>query len=211
MRFGGIVLCGGESKRMRLPKATLPFGPELMLQRVVRLLSDVVEPIVVVAAAGQRLPELPAGTIVTHDERESRGPLEGLRAGLMAIAPHVDAAYATSCDTPLLSGAFVERMTAELGEHNAVVPVDGEFYHPLAAVYRTDTVASMEQLLNQEKLRTCDIFESLTTNRVSIQELRGVDSKLLTLMNVNTPAEYLKALELAGCRIELAVKEALEL
>ncbi len=47
---GGIVLCGGQSKRMGRPKAWLPFGGETMLERVVRLLSEVVHPIVVVAA-----------------------------------------------------------------------------------------------------------------------------------------------------------------
>ena len=52
-------LCGGKSTRMGVPKATLPFGPETMLQRVVRLLGTVVSPIVVVAARGQELPELP--------------------------------------------------------------------------------------------------------------------------------------------------------
>ena len=76
MTVGGIVLCGGRSTRMGVPKATLPFGPETMLQRVVRLLSTVVDPIVVVAARDQQLPELPSGVINTVDEREQRGPLE---------------------------------------------------------------------------------------------------------------------------------------
>ena len=55
MNNGAIVLCGGRSNRMGRDKATLPFGPECMLQRVVRLLAEVVElsKIVVVAAAGQ--------------------------------------------------------------------------------------------------------------------------------------------------------------
>jgi len=44
---------------MGVPKATLPFGPETMLQRVVRLLGTVVAPVVVVAAREQQLPELP--------------------------------------------------------------------------------------------------------------------------------------------------------
>ena len=38
-KAGGIVLAGGKSTRMGVPKATLPFGPETMLQRVVRLLA----------------------------------------------------------------------------------------------------------------------------------------------------------------------------
>ena len=62
------MLCGGKSTRMGTSKALLPFGPETMLQRVVRLLGDIVSPIVVVAAVDQELPELPRGVIVTRDE-----------------------------------------------------------------------------------------------------------------------------------------------
>src|SRR5580658_11139925 len=113
---GGIVLCGGKSTRMGRPKATLPFGPETMLQRVVRLLGTVVSPIVAVAAREQVLPELPDGIIVTRDEREAKGPLEGLRAGLTALPASVDIAYVTSCDVPLLVPGFVERMLELLGD-----------------------------------------------------------------------------------------------
>ena len=38
--LAGIVLCGGQSKRMGQPKAWLPFGGEFMLARVVRLLGQ---------------------------------------------------------------------------------------------------------------------------------------------------------------------------
>src|SRR6185369_3117553 len=107
---GGIVLCGGKSTRMGVAKATLPFGPETMLQRVVRLLGTTVSPIVAVAARDQALPALPADVILTRDERDARGPLEGLRAGLKALPDPVDAAYVTSCDVPLLVPNFVRQM-----------------------------------------------------------------------------------------------------
>src|SRR5688572_27783044 len=101
MNVGGVILCGGKSSRMGYPKAMLPFGPELMLQRVVRLLSEVVSPIVVVAAPGQGLPELSADILMARDERDGCGPLEGLLAGLSTLVGRVDAAYVTSCDVPL--------------------------------------------------------------------------------------------------------------
>ena len=104
MNRGGIILCGGRSSRMGTAKLALPFGPELMLQRIVRLLGEVCRPIVVVAAPEQSLPELPAGVIVAHDRREGRGPLEGLAAALAALPESAEAAYATSCDVPLLTG-----------------------------------------------------------------------------------------------------------
>ena len=59
MKVAGVVLCGGRSSRMGRPKAWLPFGRELMLPRVVRLLGEAVGPVAVVAAPGQDLPPLP--------------------------------------------------------------------------------------------------------------------------------------------------------
>src|SRR3954471_20287396 len=87
MGRGALILCGGKSSRMGRDKATLQFGPELMLQRVVRLMSDVVGPaeITVVAAPNQSLPELPAAVRVARDNREFRGPIEGLATGLREI------------------------------------------------------------------------------------------------------------------------------
>src|SRR5688572_5776003 len=103
---------------MGVPKATLPFGTETMLQRVVRLLGTVVSPVLVVAAQGQSLPGLPDEVRVARDEREARGPLEGIRAGLSGLPESTDAAYITSCDVPLLVPAFVERMIDLMGDHD---------------------------------------------------------------------------------------------
>jgi molybdopterin-guanine dinucleotide biosynthesis protein A len=198
IRVAGLVLSGGRSSRMGLPKATLPFGPELMLQRVVRLLAPVVAPIVVVAASGQELPPLPGEIVTTRDEREGRGPLEGLLAGLTAVASHAEAAYATSCDVPLLLPAFVRHMIERLGDNEIAVAVEGEFVHPLAAVYRTSVLPHIEELLAAERLRPAFLFERVKTCRVPVDELRAVDPQLTTLQNLNRPEDYLAALAAAG-------------
>ena len=196
--LAGIVLCGGKSTRMGVAKATLPFGPETMLQRVVRLLSTVVAPIVVVAAREQELPELPSGVVVTRDEREARGPLEGLRAGLKAVPETVDAAYVTSCDVPLLEPAFVRRMVDLLGDADiAVMEIDG-FTHPLSAVYRRATLPHIESLLAQDRLRPMFLFDAVRTRRVQTDEMVVADPLLRTLRNLNTREDYLAALADAG-------------
>lgn len=198
MIAGGIVLCGGRSTRMGVPKASLPFGPETMLQRVVRLLGTVVSPIVVVAAREQPLPNLPDEITVARDEREQRGPLEGLRAGLKALPNSVDMAYITSCDVPLLAPPFVERMIELLGDHDiAVMEIDG-FPHPLSAVYRRDTLPHVESLLAEDRLRPAFLFDAVRTRRVRPEEMVSVDRDLLTLRNLNTREDYLQALAEAG-------------
>lgn len=197
MSAGGIVLCGGKSTRMGTSKALLPFGPETMLQRVVRLLDDIVHPIVVVAAPDQDLPELPPDVIVTRDERPGRGPLEGLRAGLKALPADVEAAYVTSCDVPLLVPGFVEQML-ELarGYDVAVMEIDG-FTHPLSAVYRRATLPHIEDLLAHDRLRPLFLFDAVSTRRVSPADMTA-DPDLRTLRNLNTREDYEQALRDAG-------------
>src|SRR5438876_4827833 len=138
LTIGGIVLCGGQSKRMGRPKAWLPFAGELMLQRVVRLLRQAVSPLVVVAAPEQEVPPLAAEIQIVRDEEKGRGPLQGLAAGLEALDGQAEAAYLSSCDVPFLQPGFVRRLIELLGDHAICVPhVDG-FHHTLAAVYRLE-------------------------------------------------------------------------
>ena len=70
MKVGGVVLCGGRSSRMGRPKAWLPFDAELMLPRVVRLLSEAVDPVFVVAVPDQHVPSLPKNIAIVRDERK---------------------------------------------------------------------------------------------------------------------------------------------
>ncbi len=200
MEKGAIILCGGKSSRMGRDKATLPFGPELMLQRVIRLVSQIVssDKIVVVAAPGQQLPEIPHEIIVAHDERQDRGPLEGLAAGLRMTKTNVDAVYVTSCDVPLLLPAFIVRMFELIGDHDIAVPRDGQHHHPLAAVYRTSVLEHVQKLLGADRLRPRFLFDEVNTREVLVDELRSVDPELATLENLNHPEDYLKALAVAG-------------
>ena len=198
MTAAGIVLCGGKSTRMGSPKALLPFGPETMLQRVVRLLGSVVTPIVVVSARDQALPLLPGYVRIVRDDREGRGPLEGLRAGLTALPASAEAAYVTSCDVPLLVPGFVRLMIELLADHDiAVMDIDG-FPHPLSAVYRRRLLPHVDALLASDRLRPAYLFEAVRTRLVTPAEVASVDPDLLTLRNLNTPEDYRDALALAG-------------
>lgn len=200
IHHGAIILCGGKSTRMGRDKATLPFGPESMLQRVARLIGQVVEPrnIIVVAAPDQLLPILPAEIRIARDERQDRGPLEGLAAGLRVVPEQVEAVYATSCDVPLLVPQFVSRMFELLGSHEVAVPRDGEHHHPLAAVYRPSVLKHIQQLLQADRLRPRFLFDMADTLEIPVNDLRQADPDLSTLMNLNRPEDYQAALQKAG-------------
>lgn len=194
IRIGGVVLCGGQSIRMGRPKAWLPFGKELMLPRVVRLLGEAVAPIVVVAAADQDVPLLPQEIDIIRDPQPARGPLQGLAAGLEALRGRTDAAYVSSCDVPFLRSAFVRRLVELLGDFAICVPEVGGYRHPLAAVYHIEVADVAARLLAEDRLRPMFLFEEVPTRIVLPEELADVDPMFRSLRNLNTPAEYEAAL-----------------
>lgn len=173
-----------------------------MLARVVRRLGGVVRPIVVVAAPGQDVPPLPAEVAIVRDAREGRGPLQGLAAGLAALRGQAEAAFVSSCDVPFLRPALVERLIELAGRHHVCVPrVEGRF-HPLAAVYRQEVGAAVEELLASDRLRPAFLFERVPTRIVEAGELAEVDPELLSFRNLNTPEDYQLALRLAWSEAE---------
>lgn len=198
MIVAGVVLCGGRSERMGQAKALLPFGPESMLQRVVRLLGEVVQPVVVVAAPSQDLPALPPEVRVVCDRAAGCGPLEGLYCGLQACGLGVNAAFVSGCDTPLLRPVWVHRMIELLGDFDVVVPREGRFPHPLSGVYRTHVAETMRTLLERRQFRLQDFYHQVSTRFVDVELLRSVDPELDSLLNANCAEDYRRALSRAG-------------
>jgi molybdopterin-guanine dinucleotide biosynthesis protein A len=167
---------------MGRPKAWLPVAGEPMLLRVVGVLSDVVSPVVVVAADGQDVPPLPTGVELVRDPEPDRGPLQGLAAGLAAVADRADAAFVAACDLPFLSPALVRTTLAALDGFDAAVP-ETERPHPLAAAYRVGVLQTVEAMLAAGERRMTDLLARIRARRIS------VDDPAL-LRNVNTPEEY---------------------
>ena len=183
---------------MGRPKFSLPFGEEVLLQRVCRILSEVVSPIVVVAAAEQELPPLPVEVLIVRDEYDSLGPLAGIATGLDALHDKADAAFVTSCDAPLLRPDFVRRLIELLGDHDVAAPTDGQYDHVLAAVYRTELADHARRLLAEERRRPLFLLDESNSLRVHVDELRSADPNLDSLRNMNTPEDYNEVLQLAG-------------
>lgn len=198
------MLCGGKSARMGRDKAMLAFGPELMLQRVVRLVGQVEQMVRIVVVAGktQPLPKLPPEVTVVRDDDDYLGPLAGLAIGLRAVVGETDAVYATSCDAPLFLPGFAGRLFELLGDNSmgecdAVVPRDADGVHPLAAAYRVSVLDRIESLLATGERRLRTALEAIQVRMLDVELLRQVDPLLATLQNVNTPESYAAALKAA--------------
>ena len=104
----GVVLAGGESRRMGQPKAWMNAWGEPLLVRTVRTVSRVCASVVVVGAPGQVLPTVRAR--VVRDMAEGEGPLRAMEAGLGAVRTR--AAFVCAVDLPFLRDDLI-RLLAE--------------------------------------------------------------------------------------------------
>jgi molybdopterin-guanine dinucleotide biosynthesis protein A len=191
---GGIVLCGGRSSRMGRPKAWLPFGDEPMLQRVLRTVTAAVGPVVVVAAPGQAIPALPTTVELVHDATEGKGPLQGLAAGLAAIAGRADAAFVTGCDAPFLTAAFILRLVERRGSAAVCVCSVDDFPRPLPGVYAVGVIDRVNDQLTAGAFSLRGLLDRVPTRFVHPPDLADIDPTLGSLRNVNTPDDYARAL-----------------
>jgi molybdenum cofactor guanylyltransferase len=192
-----IILAGGRSSRMGKPKAALDFGAKSILQRIVKELAQSFDDLIVVAApenAENFRIQIPRVRII-RDEIAFAGPLDALRRGLRAARHEI--AFACSCDLPMLKSAVAAELCSLVGEHAAAIPIVDKRVQPLCAAYRKSAANSIAPLIASGKQRMLALIDELDVRRVSEDELRRVDPTLASFLNVNTPADYVRALKLA--------------
>jgi molybdenum cofactor guanylyltransferase len=196
-----VVLAGGRSTRMGESKAGLEWHGSTLVYRVAAVLTRAVGgPVVVVAAPGQVLPALPDGVGVVEDPVPGLGPMQGLAAGLAAVADRAEVAFVCSTDLPFLRPAFVRRVLDGLTDGTDVVlPVARGFRQPLAAAYRTALAGLVSELLAGGNRKLGMLFEHCAVTQLDEAQLLAdpallrADPTLESVVNVNTPEDYAAA------------------
>lgn len=136
--IAGIILSGGASRRMGSPKALLPFQNETFLDRLIRVLSRVCDPIIVVV--GQHSDQIRSGiqrgrdVLFADNPDPDRGMLSSLQCGLSLVPASASAAMFLPVDHPHIEASTIETLAARFLADRAPVTVPtyaGEHGHPV--------------------------------------------------------------------------------
>lgn len=152
-----------------------------MAQHIVAVLAARCDPVFVVAAPGQTLPNV-TPAVVLRDTTPGLGPLPATAQGLRAAAAAgCDRAFVCAVDMPGLVAGIVDELQA-YRDAELVLPWDGRD-HYLAAIYRTSLAGRIEELVAAGERRMRALADAVSTRRVTLSDaLTGV------LENMNTPA-----------------------
>jgi molybdopterin-guanine dinucleotide biosynthesis protein A len=209
MRLTGIILAGGQSRRMGQDKALMMLGGRTLIQRVRDALAPLCDELVLVTNAPEKFLHL--GLRTTTDLFPNAGSLGGLYSGL-TLARH-ELSIAVACDMPFLNTDLLRYLASLADEADAVVPdlsesstspqttpplLQGEGrvkakqldLHPLHAVYRRACLAPIEAQLHAGDLRMMGFFAQVRTRYVNRADIVRYDPALRSFFNVNTPEEW---------------------
>lgn len=153
-----------------------------MVEQVVDVVAQRCQPVFVLAAPGQPLPDLPAR--VMRDVVRGVGPLPATGRGLRAAREAgVRRAFVCAVDMPFLTVDVIDALATCAAEVDAdvVLPWDGRD-HYLAAVYRTDLTERIDALVAAGERSMRALVDTSDAQRIVMAESRA-------LANVNSAAE----------------------
>ncbi|MDT5254278.1 MAG: molybdenum cofactor guanylyltransferase [Mycobacterium sp.] len=176
--LAGVVLAGGASLREGRAKATKQVpaslsgsqAPTTMVEHAVSIVGQRCQPVFVVAAPGQPLPKLPAH--VVRDDVRGLGPLLATSRGLHAAAEAgAKRAFICAVDVPFLTADLIDVLAARAVEVDAdvVLPWDGAD-HYLAAVYRTELAAQIDELVAAGERNMPALVDRVDAQRIVISD-----------------------------------------
>jgi molybdenum cofactor guanylyltransferase len=191
-RIQGVVLAGGQSRRMGTSKALLPLPNtgQPLIRLIVDTLHQVCDGVTVVTSANaspeerQALQDAAGGRVLLAADRMANlGPLAGIHASLSTLPDDTDWAFIMACDMPIFSGTIF----AEMAEHIAG-PVEGLQAvccrdQPFHAMYHRSAAVVAENTLLAGQLRLQTFLDHL--NKTVILP---TDQRCFT--NLNTPDEF---------------------
>ncbi|MGQ9553110.1 MAG: molybdenum cofactor guanylyltransferase [Anaerolineae bacterium] len=180
----GVVLAGGQSRRMGIDKASLPLLGQPLAAWVIAALRTVVEDVWLVGCPASLAREL--GVAYAPDLLPGAGPVAGIYSGLCATGADI---LVSACDTPLLQPALLRGLLAAAEGWDVVVPVNKGEYEPLLAFYRQTCIPAIDEALRAGQRRVVSFYSTVKVQTISQLSWQVWDAEGLSFVNLNSPAD----------------------
>lgn len=183
MEVSGIVLAGGKSSRMGTNKALLPVGRETLIGTVVKILKSLFPEIIVVTNEPELYQDL--GVKLVKDLIPGSGPLGGIHAGLVASPYWYN--FVVACDMPFLEPRLITFMVEQAPGYDGVVPLLGERFEPLHAIYSKGCLSPIKDCLKKSITKIIAFYPAVRLRYLEAEVLTRYGDPGKIFFNINTP------------------------
>lgn len=183
----GVILAGGNSRRMGTNKALLKMGDTPLIEGVYRTLANLFNEVIIVTNTPEEYAFIPCRKV--RDIHSGFGAIAGLHAGLTACL--TERAFVTACDMPFLNPDLIRQLCNRIEDVDAIVPLNAEgLREPLHTVYARTVVESVQQVIEQGEKSILTVLDRIRTRLVPPEDFCSINAAEESFRNVNTPQEY---------------------
>jgi molybdopterin-guanine dinucleotide biosynthesis protein A len=183
----GVILAGGENRRMPVRKAFIQVAGEKIITRSLRTLKRLSDEILIVTNEPEYYTF--TGATLLGDMYDIRGPMTGLFTALYHARHRW--VFVSACDMPFISESLIRSMASKRSRYDAVVPTLKGRTEPLFAFYSKRLLPFMEEaLLSGEK--GLKVFLHNHRKRVQYipsREIMSTGHGAESFINLNTPGD----------------------
>ena len=187
----GVILAGGESRRMGSTKGLLPYRGGRFIEAIHRQLRELFDEVIVVTNNPELYDFLPCRKV--PDLYPGKGALAGVHSGLHHN--RFNRIFVTACDMPYLNGGLIRWLAALMGDNAALVPRSDGGLEPLHAFYHKSALPAMDKALAGGVRRIADLFDRFPVRIVPTAEVATLDPEFGSFRNINTPDDYYRLRE----------------
>lgn len=186
------IQAGGESQRMGVDKAFLPFMGETLLERVMNRVAPLADELFVTTNHPEKYPD--TGIPLFKDVLPGKGALGGLLTALSVAKFPV--LIVVACDMPFVNPDILIAATDRLDStrSDAIVPLVKQGYEPFHAVYRRETcLNAVQKALDRGESRLISWFSAVNVTPFAEKDLLQYDPLQIAFWNINTKEDLQRA------------------
>ncbi len=189
----GVVLAGGQSRRMGANKALMPFKGKTLIAYATDVLSSLFSEVVIVTDARSHSENDYAcfSCPVLCDRTAGIGPIGGIETALRAFPGK--GIFVAAADMPFLKAPVIKAMLAHTAGCDWVVPELAGRLHPLHAFYGPDCLPAITAAIRSKSFALHRLVLRLRTCFFPEKTFRSLDPDLRSLFNINTPETFAQA------------------
>ncbi|MDH3975689.1 MAG: molybdenum cofactor guanylyltransferase [Deltaproteobacteria bacterium] len=191
----GIVLAGGESRRMGQPKAAIDVEGTPLLKKSVQLFKELFPRVIAISKKTGSFGNV--GCEESGDLFPGMGPMVGILTAFKITAS--DYLFVAACDMPFLNRKVIELIVEEGQGYDVALPKIGGKGDPLHALYSKNCYHKMLSFMEKggrSLNRFINALHRESVRYIGEEEIKKVDPHALSLFNMNTPEELEKAKQL---------------
>ncbi len=192
-RVSGVILAGGQSRRMGANKALMRLGDRTLIGHVIRRLEPVTDELLLVTNSPEVYLHL--GLPMYPDILPDTGALGGLYTGLTCAA--YDTVLCVACDAPFLVPRLLTHLVSCLDGYDAVMPyteAERLTFQTLCAAYSKERCRPIiAEMLEEKELRVHALTERASVCRVPPRVWQEFDPAGDSFFNVNRAEDFRRA------------------